>query len=83
MSDVKNIFDLGELFETVQMQKIFADGKTFVDCTPLSDLTTIKQKFEIQKNQPGFNLAAFVNKYFSLPKEYASGYKSVAGRPIR
>ena len=32
------IFSLGELFEEVQMQKIFSDGKTFVDCTPKKDL---------------------------------------------
>ena len=40
--DIKNIFSLGELFEKVQMQHIFPDGKTFVDCIPKSSLASIR-----------------------------------------
>lgn len=79
---VKDIFSLGELFEQVQMQNVFEDGKTFVDCTPLEDLSVIQQQYEIQKKEPQFDLAAFVNKYFSLPKTYSTNYVSLKGRPI-
>ncbi len=70
---VKNIFSLGELFEQVQIQNIFRDGKTFVDCTPLAELSVIQQRFEEEKNGHDFNLffsihgSFFVIKFFMVP----------------
>jgi alpha,alpha-trehalase len=77
------IFSLGGLFEEVQMKKIFSDGKTFVDCTPKRDLAFIRERYEEEKNEHGFNLAFFVNEYFSLPESMSSGYISDPGRPIQ
>lgn len=77
------IFLLGELFEDVQMQNVFADGKTFVDCTPTSEPAFIQQHYEEQKSEPGFNISTFVNEHFTLPKTYSTGYKSEAERPIK
>ena len=77
-----NIFSLGELFEKVQLQKIFPDGKTFVDCTPQFDLAYIRQRYEDQKNEPGFNLSFFVHEYFMEPKSISSGYVSDTNLPI-
>ena len=48
--EIKDIFSLGELFEEVQMKNIFADGKTFVDCTPATDLATIQHLYNNQNN---------------------------------
>ncbi len=79
---VKDIFFLGELFEQVQIQNIFRDGKTFVDCTPLAELSVIQQRYEEEKNGHDFNLSAFVNEYFSVPKSYSTKYVTVTGRPI-
>jgi alpha,alpha-trehalase len=76
------IFSLGELFEEVQMKKIFSDGKTFVDCVPKRDLAFIRERYETEKNEPGFNLAFFVNEYFDLPESMSSGYTSNPDRPI-
>ena len=76
------IFSLGELFEQVQLQNIFPDGKTFVDCTPLSKLSQIQKSYEEQKHETGFDLSAFVHKHFSLPKIYSTKYVSVKGRPV-
>ena len=79
---MEDIFSSGELFEQVQLQNIFPDGKTFVDCTPRSALSIIRREYEDQKNEPGFDLAKFVHEHFILPKTYSTGYVSVKGRPI-
>src|SRR5688572_10145571 len=76
------IFSLGRLFEDVQMQNVFADGKTFVDCTPNSEPAFIQQRYEEQKNEPGFDIAKFVSEHFTLPKTYSTGYKSEADRSL-
>ena len=79
---VDNIFSLGELFREVQMQKVFPDGKTFVDCTPKTDLAFIQERYEQEKNEPGFNLSFFVHQYFEEPKVIASGYVSDVSRSV-
>lgn len=61
--------DLGELFEQVQLQRVFPDSKTFPDCVPLSDPGQILQAYEQQKHQPGFELKAFVKQHFRLPPQ--------------
>lgn len=78
----KNIFSLGELFERVQMENIFPDGKTFVDCTPRSEFSSLLKFYEEQKNELGFDLSSFINEHFILPKTYSTKYVSVTGRPI-
>ena len=77
-----DIFSLGELFERVQLESVFPDGKTFVDCTPRSSLQNILLLYEEQKNKNGFNLQTFVQANFDEPKIYASKYISVVGRPV-
>ena len=79
---MQNIFSLGKLFERVQMENIFPDGKTFVDCTPLSALSSIHDLYEGQKHEPWFDLATFVHNNFILPKSHSTEYASVTGRPI-
>jgi alpha,alpha-trehalase len=56
----------GELFREVQMQRIFPDGKTFVDCTPKRNPKDIVHDYEQQKG-PQFNLKKFVEDNFDLP----------------
>ncbi len=74
--EANRIFDLGELFEQVQLQKVFPDNKTFVDCTPKQELSAIRERYEAEKDSPHFNLADFVQEYFQEPEKIASGYKS-------
>ncbi len=80
--EIKYIFSLDELFERVQMENIFPDGKTFVDCTPKKSLAFIRERYELEKNNVDFNLSAFVHKYFEEPKEAATDYKSDTGQPV-
>jgi alpha,alpha-trehalase len=57
----------GPLFEAVQRSGIFPDSKTFVDCIPKSNPQDIRQKYEKQKKEAGFNLKRFVETHFQLP----------------
>jgi alpha,alpha-trehalase len=81
--EIKYIFSLGELFERVQTEKIFPDNKTFVDCTPNSDLSHIHDRYEKEKNDPGFDLSAFVHTHFTLPVSFKTDFVTVKGRPIK
>ncbi len=70
----KEIFELEPLFSDVQMNRIFPDGKTFVDCTPKQTTEIILQTYLNQKDEPGFDLSSFVSAHFELPHVFASDY---------
>jgi alpha,alpha-trehalase len=75
----QNLFfieSLGILYEDVQSSGIFADSKFFVDCTPKYTATEILAKYNSLKNDPEFNLKAFVKENFELPAETVSTYTS-------
>jgi len=61
------IFEYQELFDKVQMQKVFADGKTFVDCIPKGDPDSIAGAYNQQKDKAGFDLKEFIGLHFELP----------------
>ena len=46
----------GRLFVDVQMNKVFADGKTFVDCVPKRRPADIVADYEANKGIAGFDL---------------------------
>jgi alpha,alpha-trehalase len=68
------IFNINPLFNDVQMQKIFPDGKTFVDCIPKKDLQQIAEDYEKQKTNSDFNLKEFVLNSFDLPVVPETGF---------
>ena len=70
----------GQLFIDVQMEEVFPDGKTFVDCTPLFSTDAILQKYLEEKDDANFELKTFVLEHFELPKKYASGFESDTSR---
>src|SRR6267154_5883052 len=65
----------GDLFVEVQMQHIFADGKTFVDCVPKRKPVDIMYDYGLQKG-PNFNLKKFVEENFDLPVSPQNNYKT-------
>jgi alpha,alpha-trehalase len=65
-----------QLFEAVQLQDIFDDGKTFPDCLPKRSLDEIVRDYEKQKDVANFDLKKFVLQNFSVPVASASNYKS-------
>ena len=75
----KEIFELEPLFADVQMQQIFADGKTFVDCIPKENTAIILEKYLQQKDTADFSLRNFVETHFELPKVFAGDYKTETG----
>jgi alpha,alpha-trehalase len=72
----------GALFEDVQMQRIFPDGKTFVDAVPKDAPATIVQRYQDEKRQLGFDLSAFVAQNFTVPGRNKTGYRSVPGQDV-
>jgi alpha,alpha-trehalase len=66
----------GKLFVDVQMEQVFPDGKTFVDCVPKRKPADIVADYETQKSTPGFELKKFVLDNFDLPVNPAEAYKS-------
>jgi alpha,alpha-trehalase len=72
----------GALFDTVQMARIFPDGKTFADCTPKYAPEEIMRKFESARNQSGFDLRQFVLDNFDPPVPHSTNFKSDMSRDV-
>ncbi|GAB3784787.1 alpha,alpha-trehalase TreF [Spirosoma horti] len=64
------------MFSDVQLGHVFADSKTFVDCTPKREPAEVVAQYENQKNQPDFDLSTFVHAYFTMPEKVADKYIS-------
>jgi alpha,alpha-trehalase len=71
-----------ELFEAVQMEQVFPDGKTFADCTPRKSPEEILAAYRTQKGQAGFGLRAFVSAYFDPPVAHSSQFTSDLSRSV-
>ncbi|MBN9296958.1 MAG: alpha,alpha-trehalase TreA [Filimonas sp.] len=74
----------GVLFRDVQMNRIFRDGKTFVDCVPKSDPKEIVQSYkDIKSNRAiRFSLKEFVAGNFTEPPASADNYTSDKAQPV-
>ena len=66
----------GQLFVDVQMQRVFPDGKTFVDALPNDAPAAIVQRYEEERGKSGFDLSAFVHRNFTVPPPKGSTYRS-------
>ncbi len=66
----------GALFTAIQLDNIFPDSKTFVDCTPKFTTDEILKKYQDQKETKGFDLKNFVLENFELPHQFSSDFKS-------
>ncbi|MBC7868893.1 alpha,alpha-trehalase TreF [Candidatus Saccharibacteria bacterium] len=56
---------LGDIFADVQKQRIYADGKTFVDLIPKRRTKQLQQEYRLAKQDPQFDLREFVARHFS------------------
>lgn len=72
----------GDLFRQVQMQRIYPDGKTFVDMVPKAAASEIMEAYDAARAEAGFNLKSFVEKYFAPPMQPESGFASDGNRSI-
>ena len=66
----------GRLFEDVQMQRVFPDGKTFVDAVPRDAPAVVMQRYEDERGTAGFDIAAFVQRHFEVQHPHESAYRS-------
>jgi len=66
----------GKLFVDVQMERVFPDGKTFVDCIPKRKPADIVADYETLRTTAGFNLKNFVLDNFDVPAAPAETYKT-------
>jgi alpha,alpha-trehalase len=67
------------LFERVQLERVYGDGKTFVDALPRTRPEVILGEFERSHDEPGFDLRAFVAEHFQPPPEAAGEYRTRPG----
>lgn len=72
-----------ELFVAVQTERIFDDGKTFVDAVPRDTPLRVLEAYRSEQHLPGFELDAFVRANFVLPATPSSEYTAMPGRPLR
>ena len=72
----------GELFRRVQMERIFADGKTFVDMVPKRSAAEIMADYETAKAAAGFDLKTYVEQNFDPPRQPKSGFASDGDQPL-
>jgi alpha,alpha-trehalase len=58
-----------DLFEEVQRKGVFQDSKTFADLVSDEAPSTILADYQARKDDPSFDLGAFVHRHFSMPTE--------------
>ena len=78
----KEIYDLKDLFEDVQMNAVLEDGKTFVDCIPRLSLEEIEERYNNEKRSANFDTKKFVLDNFNLPAAYGASYQADIKRPV-
>ncbi|MEP6682509.1 MAG: alpha,alpha-trehalase TreF [Parafilimonas sp.] len=64
----------GNLFRDVQLKKIFADNKTFVDCIAKRKPEDIVADYKELNNPSNEEIKKFIENNFMLPPEAAPGY---------
>lgn len=73
----------GELFHAVQIQAVFADSKTFVDAIPKRSPEAILADYRERKDDPSFDLRAFVAQEFVVNVPVDTAYRTRPGEDVR
>ena len=71
-----------ELFVDVQMNCIFDDGKTFVDCAPRQDPEKILELYRCLRGNSDFDLKTFVLEQFIVVETPSSAFVSDPNRTL-
>ncbi len=72
----------GDLFKRVQMDQVFADGKTFVDMIPKRSAAEIMADYDHQQGTETFDLKTFVEANFDPPASPNSGFTTDGSNSI-
>lgn len=65
---------LGELFQDVQLRRIYPDSITFVELVPANKLRKLLKEYEKERQNPTFDLHSFVKHHFKTFIEAAPTY---------
>jgi alpha,alpha-trehalase len=71
-----------ELFQQVQLKRMFRDSKTFADLHSKEAPNTILDDYYAHKDESGFDLSTFVYRHFSTPAEGADVHPALPGEGI-
>jgi alpha,alpha-trehalase len=67
---------LAEIFQRAHLEKIHPDGKAITDAIPLHSYQKIEKSYQLDKDDPSFNLKSFFEKNFNYPQAISSGYET-------
>jgi alpha,alpha-trehalase len=73
---------LGALFHDVQMARVFADSKTFVDARPLLPPAQIVERYNAERSVTGFDIRDFVNRHFEPPRSAIPEFEADTTRSL-
>jgi len=81
--DLPTPLDLyGELFEAVQMGRVFDDSKTFPDSVPNVLPARVVEEYRRLSGTEGFDLRSFVAQRFILPPSRSTEFRSGPARDV-
>lgn len=70
------------LFERVQLEQVYEDGKAFVDAVPLEPAAEIMAEYESERSSPDFDLRKFVTSRFAVTAPAASTFQAAPGMSV-
>jgi alpha,alpha-trehalase len=73
----------GELFERVQLERVYPDSKTFVDALPNRPPEQVMAEYREASKRADFDLRKFVGERFSPPESSATAYHTEPGESVR
>lgn len=73
----------GELFERVQLERVFPDSKTFVDALPDREPAQVLAEYREMQQRRDFDLRRFVTSRFTAPPAANPEYRTVPGQDVR
>ncbi len=75
LDDFLEFYD-SELFKAVQLEGVFEDSKTFVDCIPKAGLRKIQITYLAEQDSKNFDLKEFVKNNFEFPENPKTDFES-------
>lgn len=75
LEDFLEFYD-SELFKEAQLEGVFEDSKTFVDCIPKAGLRKIQITYLAEKDSKNFDLKEFVKNNFELPENPKTDFET-------
>jgi alpha,alpha-trehalase len=72
----------GELFDSIMVNHVFEDSKTFLDMTPLMPTDQVIALFKDMRKKPDFNWQTFINQAFAPPKKDTLVFEANTSRSV-